>query len=216
MSYQCQILTNESIAKEFHREICSYPKHLQQNRWVRLNRLVKDWAEFKQLYPVALEILLYIGFFVAFAAKLLMIILWTLLLIVMLLFNIICFLNCSLYLLYVFYKCKKSLIFLFLFVLAYFRVRIDIINSLKLKDPYVTIASFDRKNLFYGVKFINRGQSFVDELVQEILKSVASAGSIIVYCTTIKDVEQVLLLPTPLSFVLYKPFCLLFTCPVEI
>lgn len=105
--------------------------------------------------------------------------------------------------------------------MAYFRVRIDIINSLKLKNPYVTIASFDRKNLFYGVKVINRGQSFVDELVQEILKSVAGAGSIIVYCMTIKDVEEVsvplfFLLPTPLSFVLYKPFCLLFTCPVEI
>lgn len=89
--------------------------------------------------------------------------------------------------------------------MAYFRVRIDIINSLKLKNPYVTIASFDRKNLFYGVKVINRGQSFVDELVQEILKSVAGAGSIIVYCMTIKDVEEVsialfFLLPTPLSF----------------
>ncbi|KAH9716722.1 werner syndrome ATP-dependent helicase [Citrus sinensis] len=70
-------------------------------------------------------------------------------------------------------------------------VRIDIINSLKLKNPYVTIASFDRKNLFYGVKVINRGQSFVDELVQEILKSVAGAGSIIVYCMTIKDVEEI-------------------------
>lgn len=62
-----------------------------------------------------------------------------------------------------------------------------------MKDPYVAIGSFDRKNLFYGVKSFNRGQSSVDELVQEISKFVASASSTIIYCTTIKDVEQVYL-----------------------
>ncbi|KAL5759023.1 hypothetical protein ACOSP7_021634 [Xanthoceras sorbifolium] len=71
------------------------------------------------------------------------------------------------------------------------KVRIDIINSLKMKDPYIAIGSFDRKNLFYGVKQINRGLLFMDELVQEISKFVASGGSTIVYCTTIKDVEQI-------------------------
>lgn len=71
------------------------------------------------------------------------------------------------------------------------RVRIDIISSLKMKDPYVAIGSFDRKNLFYGVKLFNRGQFSVDELVQEISKFVASASSTIIYCTTIRDVEQV-------------------------
>ncbi|KAJ0075745.1 hypothetical protein Patl1_35065 [Pistacia atlantica] len=71
------------------------------------------------------------------------------------------------------------------------KVRIDIMNSLKMKDPYVAIGSFDRKNLFYGVKVINRGQSFVDELVKEISVFVANAGSTIIYCTTIKDVEQI-------------------------
>ena len=60
-----------------------------------------------------------------------------------------------------------------------------------MKDPFVSIGSFDRKNLFYGVKSFNRGQSSVDELVKEIVKYVASAGSTIIYCTTIKDVEQV-------------------------
>lgn len=60
-----------------------------------------------------------------------------------------------------------------------------------MNDPYVSIGSFDRKNLFYGVKPFNRGQSSVDELVQEIMNFVASSGSTIVYCTTIKDVEQV-------------------------
>ncbi len=72
-----------------------------------------------------------------------------------------------------------------------FRVRIDIINSLRMNDPYVAIGSFDRKNLFYGVKHFNRGTLFMDELVQEISKFAGNGGSTIVYCTTIKDVEQV-------------------------
>ncbi|KAH7542864.1 hypothetical protein FEM48_Zijuj02G0120500 [Ziziphus jujuba var. spinosa] len=72
-----------------------------------------------------------------------------------------------------------------------FRVRNDIISSLKMKDPYVAIGSFDRQNLFYGVKSFNRGQSSVDELVQEISKFVASTSSTIVYCTTRNDVEQI-------------------------
>ncbi|KAG2672760.1 hypothetical protein I3760_13G057900 [Carya illinoinensis] len=71
------------------------------------------------------------------------------------------------------------------------KVRIDIISSLKLKDPYVAIGSFDRRNLFYGVKSFNRGQLFINELVREISKFVALSGSTIVYCTTIKDVEQI-------------------------
>ncbi|KAM6578500.1 hypothetical protein CsatB_030337 [Cannabis sativa] len=71
------------------------------------------------------------------------------------------------------------------------KVRNDIINSLKMKDPVVSIGSFDRHNLFYGVKLFNRGQSSVDELVKEIAKYLASAGSTIVYCTTVKDVEQI-------------------------
>ncbi|PSS09571.1 Werner syndrome ATP-dependent helicase [Actinidia chinensis var. chinensis] len=71
------------------------------------------------------------------------------------------------------------------------KVRIDIMNSLKMRDPYVTIGSFDRTNLFYGVKSFNRGVSFVEELVEEVSKCVANAGSTIIYCTTIKDVEQI-------------------------
>ncbi|XP_009379064.2 ATP-dependent DNA helicase RecQ-like [Pyrus x bretschneideri] len=71
------------------------------------------------------------------------------------------------------------------------KVRMDIVNSLKMQNPYVAIGSFDRTNLFYGVKSFNRGQSFVQELVQEVSKFVRSDGSTIIYCTTIKDVEQV-------------------------
>lgn len=67
----------------------------------------------------------------------------------------------------------------------------DIIRSLNMKDPYIAIGSFDRENLFYGVKPLGRCLSFVDELVGEISKYVASAGSTIIYCSTVKDVEQV-------------------------
>ncbi|KAJ9167340.1 hypothetical protein P3X46_022003, partial [Hevea brasiliensis] len=71
------------------------------------------------------------------------------------------------------------------------KVRIDIINSLRMNDPYVAVGSFDRKNLFYGVKHFNRGTLFMNELVQEISKFAGNGGSTIVYCTTIKDVEQI-------------------------
>ncbi|THF95687.1 hypothetical protein TEA_029406 [Camellia sinensis var. sinensis] len=71
------------------------------------------------------------------------------------------------------------------------KVRIDITDSLKMRDPYVTIGSFDRNNLFYGVKSFKRSSSFVDELVGEVSKCVANAGSTIIYCTTVKDVEQI-------------------------
>ena len=72
------------------------------------------------------------------------------------------------------------------------RVRVDIISSLKMCNPYVSVGSFDRTNLFYGVKPFNPGQHFINELVQEISKKVACGGSTIIYCTTVKDVEQVL------------------------
>ncbi|XP_019439561.1 PREDICTED: uncharacterized protein LOC109345181 [Lupinus angustifolius] len=71
------------------------------------------------------------------------------------------------------------------------KVRFDIITSLKMNNPYVSVGSFDRANLFYGVKLFNRGQSFVDELVQDISKQLSSGGSTIIYCITIKDVEQI-------------------------
>nr|XP_027112941.1 uncharacterized protein LOC113731733 [Coffea arabica] len=71
------------------------------------------------------------------------------------------------------------------------KVRLDIISSLKMRDPHVTVGSFDRKNLFYGVKSFNHGSPFVDELVEEISKYVESACSTIVYCTTVKDAEHI-------------------------
>ena len=60
-----------------------------------------------------------------------------------------------------------------------------------MNNPFISVGSFDRKNLFYGVKPYNRGLHIVDDLVQEISRSIASGGSAIVYCTRIKDVKQV-------------------------
>ncbi|XP_011080608.1 uncharacterized protein LOC105163818 [Sesamum indicum] len=71
------------------------------------------------------------------------------------------------------------------------KVRGDIINSLKLQNPHVTIGSFDRKNLFYSVVSFDRSNTFLNELVSEISACIQKAGSTIIYCTTVKDVEQI-------------------------
>ncbi|XP_048227320.1 probable ATP-dependent DNA helicase RecQ [Ricinus communis] len=92
------------------------------------------------------------------------------------------------------YKLRNILLdvpFVGLTATATAKVRFDIINSLKMNDPYISVGSFDRKNLFYGVKHFNRGSQFMDELVQEISKFVGNGDSTIIYCTTVKDVEQV-------------------------
>ncbi|KAF6143000.1 hypothetical protein GIB67_041068, partial [Kingdonia uniflora] len=70
------------------------------------------------------------------------------------------------------------------------KVRIDIINSLKMNDPYVAIGSFDRTNLFYAVKCSGGSRAPVDELVEELSKDVVCVSSTIIYCTTIKDAKQ--------------------------
>ncbi|CAI0560570.1 unnamed protein product [Linum tenue] len=71
------------------------------------------------------------------------------------------------------------------------KVRGDIINSLKMDDPYIAIGSFDRTNLFYAVKLLSRSSEFIENLVDEFSKSLGRSGPTIIYCTTIKDVEQV-------------------------
>ncbi|CAN0876825.1 ATP-dependent DNA helicase RecQ [Linum grandiflorum] len=71
------------------------------------------------------------------------------------------------------------------------KVRRDIINSLKMDDPYIAIGTFDRKNLFYGVKHFSRSSEFLENLVADFSKSAEMTGPAIIYCTTIKDVEQV-------------------------
>eukprot|EP00250_Pteridium_aquilinum_P034051 c6940_g1_i1 orf=115-2973(+) len=71
------------------------------------------------------------------------------------------------------------------------RVRNDIKKSLDLKNVFEVVSTFDRPNLFYGVKFINRTNAFREELAHEVMKDCQSGGSTIIYCTTIKDVEEV-------------------------
>ncbi|KAK8942458.1 hypothetical protein KSP39_PZI008817 [Platanthera zijinensis] len=75
-------------------------------------------------------------------------------------------------------------------VKTHIRVQNDIVHSLKMSDPYISIGSFDRENLFYGVKLCHRSQSFLDELVKEVSKYNVSGDSVIIYCTTVKDTEQ--------------------------
>ncbi|KAF9595359.1 hypothetical protein IFM89_000277 [Coptis chinensis] len=60
-----------------------------------------------------------------------------------------------------------------------------------MKDPFISKGSLDRANLFYGVKCFGRSLPLMDELVGEISKYLTSAGSIIIYCTTVKDTKQI-------------------------
>ncbi|EHA8590722.1 ATP-dependent DNA helicase [Cocos nucifera] len=85
----------------------------------------------------------------------------------------------------------QSVPFVALTATATEKVRNDIICSLNMNDAYSAIGSFDRQNLFYGVKSFSRSQSFLDELVTEVSKYSANAGSTIIYCTTVKDAEQI-------------------------
>uniref|UniRef100_A0A6V7QRN9 ATP-dependent DNA helicase n=1 Tax=Ananas comosus var. bracteatus TaxID=296719 RepID=A0A6V7QRN9_ANACO len=71
------------------------------------------------------------------------------------------------------------------------KVQSDIIGSLMMRDPYIVIGSFDRQNLFYGVKSCNRTTSFLEELVTEVSNYNANKSSTIIYCTTVKDTEQI-------------------------
>lgn len=72
------------------------------------------------------------------------------------------------------------------------RVRDDIVKSLKMQSPHVTIGSFDRQNLFYSCKSFVQGNAFLTELVAEISTCVNKTESTIIYCTTVKNVEEVI------------------------
>ncbi|MBV8821440.1 MAG: RecQ family ATP-dependent DNA helicase, partial [Ktedonobacteraceae bacterium] len=66
------------------------------------------------------------------------------------------------------------------------RVRDDILTQLRLRDPYIHIASFNRPNLYYEVR--QKNQNTYAELVQ-LLREQPEASSI-VYCTTRKGVDE--------------------------
>lgn len=85
-------------------------------------------------------------------------------------------------------------------------MRDDISHSLTLINPHIHIGSFDRPNLFYGVKCIVSGQEFIKDLTIEVLKRCDTAESTIIYCATIRDAVKVYkyshqLIPT---FILYS------------
>ncbi|KAL6646868.1 hypothetical protein ACP70R_015562 [Stipagrostis hirtigluma subsp. patula] len=71
------------------------------------------------------------------------------------------------------------------------KVRDDIICSLKLHNPTVSIGTFDRPNLFYGVKLCDRSDAAMSDFVDDVLTKSSAGGSTIVYCTTVRDTEQV-------------------------
>lgn len=64
-------------------------------------------------------------------------------------------------------------------------------RSLKLQSAYTAVSSFDRPNIFYGVKGLSRTTAFKEDLAKEIMEDVGKSGSTIIYCTTIKDVDEV-------------------------
>jgi len=73
------------------------------------------------------------------------------------------------------------------------RVREDICKSLILRKPFVFIGSFDRPNLFYGVKLIRSGtcsNEAIAELIRDVPRRVSARESTIIYCITIRDTEQ--------------------------
>jgi len=64
------------------------------------------------------------------------------------------------------------------------RVRQDIVQQLRLVDPVVHVASFNRPNLFYEVKPKSR------HTYAALLKQVQQPGSAIVYCLSRKRVDE--------------------------
>ncbi|HWV38752.1 MAG TPA: ATP-dependent DNA helicase RecQ [Vulgatibacter sp.] len=65
-------------------------------------------------------------------------------------------------------------------------VREDIVRVLRLKDPKVSVAGFDRPNLFFEVVKVANEHEKLSRIVQA-----AGKGGGIVYCATRRDVEKV-------------------------
>ena len=66
------------------------------------------------------------------------------------------------------------------------RVRVDIVEQLRLREPYLHVASFDRPNLQYSVRAKDR-RAYRELL--KLLKDYADAP-VIVYCATRKSVDD--------------------------
>ncbi len=66
------------------------------------------------------------------------------------------------------------------------RVRVDMIDQLKLKDPFTHVGSFNRDNLYYEVR--PKSRNTYKEMLEQINQT---PGSGIVYCLSRKKVEEV-------------------------
>lgn len=66
------------------------------------------------------------------------------------------------------------------------RVRDDILTQLRLRDPHIHVASFDRPNLYYEVR--PKGRTSYGELLQ-LLREQPEA-SVIIYCQSRKGVDE--------------------------
>lgn len=78
-------------------------------------------------------------------------------------------------------------------------MREDIKSSFLLNDLSVFIGSFDRPNIFYGVKLIKNGSrslSSIVDLFRDVPRWLLARESTIIYCATIKDTEQACALNT--------------------
>jgi ATP-dependent DNA helicase RecQ len=65
------------------------------------------------------------------------------------------------------------------------RVRQDMLHQLRLRDPYVHLASFNRPNLYYEVR--SKHRNLYDEVLQYVQKN---EGSGIIYCASRRQVDE--------------------------
>lgn len=68
------------------------------------------------------------------------------------------------------------------------RVRRDILDQLKLRDPVELVGSFDRPNLTYRV--VPRNGGWIAQQIAIVIRRHAAQGAAIVYCITRKETEQ--------------------------
>lgn len=86
-------------------------------------------------------------------------------------------------------ECTRSMRRIIMNYLEYCRVREDIVHSLQLQNVYTALSSFDRPNIFHGIKCLNSQSVFLEELVK-VLNEDVGQGSTIIYCLKVKMVDR--------------------------
>ena len=69
------------------------------------------------------------------------------------------------------------------------KVRADIAKNLRLKDPFVSIASFNRANLYYEIRPKGKKEDVFKQIVQFVKQNSGKSG--IVYCLNRKMTEEI-------------------------